>query len=498
MRISLLPIDSRPCTYEFPVRLAGIAGVEIYTPPMTIMDQFKIPSGFNDIANWLEEQAAKTDVLVLSVEQLLHGGLITSRTMNISREECFRRLEWIKNLKKKYKNLEIHAFNIIMRTSISTLSAQSKVWWEKINAYSRAKYMENSTGEHKYTVQIQELAQEIPSEVLEEFLEARQRNNAVNMECLQLVKEDIFSSLLLLQEDSAPQGIHRVEQTQLCQFISQFKLEQKVLLHNGTDEAACEIIARIISRNKRPIKVFINWLGGNKDKFIALYEDRLFIENLHSHMKAVGLVEVASKSDADGIVNVFLPKNQQGDACICFEALCNGYTDEELQHFAHIISQDITDGRPTALLDLAYANGGDARILDALAKKVSLLELVAYSGWNTASNALGTLLSQICLSRFYNSIKNKQFTAERLMDDFIYQSCVRPIAEKKLRDNGQDCWNISDIEYAQTIVDEAFELCRPVMEKVFKDNVPTFQQKLRWHRTFEISITIQSLSDMGG
>ncbi|MFC2420471.1 MAG: DUF4127 family protein, partial [Treponema maltophilum] len=44
MKIALLPLDSRPCNYDFPQKIAFLRGVRISVPPKNIMDFFKTPS----------------------------------------------------------------------------------------------------------------------------------------------------------------------------------------------------------------------------------------------------------------------------------------------------------------------------------------------------------------------------------------------------------------------------------------------------------------------
>lgn len=499
MRLSLLPIDSRPCTYRFPLQLAALKGVKVTVPPLSTMDDYKTPSIYENISKWIEGQAAVCDEMVVSVEQLLYGGLIASRTMRVSQEESLRRLEQLKCIKQRYPALKIHAFTIIMRTSVSTLSAESQVWWQKVNAYSRSAYLYEITGEERYAQQVQQLRSEIPSMVLQQFLEARKRNHAVNMRCVEMAYEGIISSLLLLQEDSEPFGIHKKEQKALIERIATYGLEDRIHMHNGTDEAACEILARIIcQKQKQRIKLAVQWLGEDKDSFTALYEDRPFIVNLQSHLRTTGLTLVDKENDADGVLFIFLPKGIQGDACIHPDQLCDGYSSSEVEAFAVRISGNVEAGIPVALLDLAFANGGDGKLLSALSKRFPVLRLCGYSAWNTASNSLGTLLSQIALSGFCNTLSNQCFTSERLLDDYIYQSRVRPAVEKLLRQKGEDSWNIEDRALAQTLINNQFKECRFILDSIFWGKIPEYTAQLKWNRIFEIEITVQCNFKTGG
>ena len=58
MKLVILPLDSRPCTYDFPIHLARGGGLEPCAPPLELMDWYRRPSDFHKISAWLEEFCA--------------------------------------------------------------------------------------------------------------------------------------------------------------------------------------------------------------------------------------------------------------------------------------------------------------------------------------------------------------------------------------------------------------------------------------------------------
>jgi len=111
------------------------------------------------------------------------------------------------------------------------------------------------------------------------------------------------------------------------------------------------------------------------------------------------------------------------------------------------------------IADVAYANGGDPRLVESLLKRPDLLARVkSYAGWNTSGNTMGSALALAVASWYFDlnwtvdnkgsiikrgdnpdnttqmqateavipmSEWHKQCLFVRLVDDWAYQACVR-------------------------------------------------------------------------
>jgi len=486
MKTLILPLDSRPCTYSFVQGLAKINGHEIVSPPIGIMDNFKSPSSYEAISSWLGAGAHGCEAAVISVDQLLYGGLLASRQSGIELEEGLRRLKSIEELKKDYPKLRIYVFTVLMRTTVSTLNLESKVWWEAVSEYSKYSYLaERDKADEFSQSKIETLKKQIPKSVLDEFLSVRERNHEINKKCTEMVGAGIIEHLIILQEDCTEAGVHKTEQEKLSAIIKSCEIESKVSLHNGTDEAVTELFAHAISPKAIPIRV--EWLGENPD-FVALFEDRPFSQNLKSHMEATKLYE---DEDTKNILYIYLPKNEQKDFCTDADEVPSAdYNEDELNSFVNQISLSVKQGLNVYLLDVAFSNGGNYELLKLLSEQISLRNLSGYSAWNTASNALGTVLSQIVLSGGCNNLQNEKFTLSRILDDVIYQAMIRKRLNANLISNGQDPWSVEDMTLAEHLLKNEIEQVKPQIEKLTKDYPYKFDLKFRWSRTFEIDITI--------
>ena len=482
MIVGFLPLDTRPCTYDMPVQLARQAGAKVLLPPEEWMGTYKNGSDVDAIASWLRRAAPTCDALVVSAEQLLHGGLIQSRQKSAGSDELIRRLNVLREISQGVPGLPIYLSNVLMRTSISAVDAQTAEWWGKINEYSKLCYREQLCGDATAARRRRALEREIPARVLDAFLAARRGNHAINRACIELVAQGIVRELSLRQEDCAPEGLQRFEQEVLLRDIEKYGISDRVSLCNGTDEAGAELLQRAIHPEGAEVEVV--WLGGRSD-FIALFEDRPFRENLKCHMRELSLRE---KPGADRVLFILPPKSEQHEASGERSPEGFDYTRQELEAFCEKIAAYVHKGKRCYLLDLDHANGGNSTLLKCLAQATPVSSLWGYSSWNTASNSLGTLLAQMLASGEENSEANKAFTAERILDDALYQGIVRARVSKKLRAVGDDVYNIQDRPRAEQILRREFDALRPLLEKIFGGSAPQFTVRLRWPRLFEAAV----------
>lgn len=482
--ISLLPLDSRPCNTRFPRTLAQIAGEKLVLPDRLFMDYFTRPAWFPYIDEWLPEAAVKSGYLILSLDMLCHGGLIASR--GAGGRDAVSRLDIIPRLKALNPQLKIFAFSIIMRSSITTIDEKSWSYWELINEYSRLKGL----GDPRY----RDLESRIPGELLDAYLEARERNHRVNCGAVDLLNENIIDCLTLLQEDSSPGGIQQIEQRALEGRVAA-EAADRFFVHNGADEGAMLLLGRILNRESPP---HIQWefLNPKGAGMTAAYEDRPLVQNLESQIRACGMVGGAEDSPLRLLI--LSPKTENQLDARAQNGEAEDYTGEELDEMVSKIEESLDAGKSPGLLDAAYANGGHVAFMQKVRERRLLGFLKfqgifprriihAYAGWNTASNSLGTVLCQLSARRRAEQSglfpgRNSVFTLERYLDDCLYQSVVRPRIEAQLKAEGRNVLNLGGAK-AQ------------VERRIFKElkalapNLD-FSFSLPWPRIFEGDIEI--------
>ena len=74
-KIVMLPLDERPCNYDFPEMMPK-ADFELILPPKEYMGNKKIPADTERLAKWLTKNIAGADVCILSLDALIYGGIV--------------------------------------------------------------------------------------------------------------------------------------------------------------------------------------------------------------------------------------------------------------------------------------------------------------------------------------------------------------------------------------------------------------------------------------
>lgn len=458
MKRVLLPLDSRPVCYDLP----QLFDPALIVPPLSIMDYYHTPSDFDKIVGFLDDACRNADEVIICVEQLVYGGLIASRTSSISMDEALKRLAFVRQLKEKYPGLRVILASVIMRDTIGAMSQEDEVYWQLVSEYSKYSYL-------KKTDEIKRLESKIPPGVLNKYMAARKLNKNINLAVAGLLRDNIASVAVFLQEDTRPESLPKLDQEE----IRHHAYGLNYFMHNGTDECACELAAFAY----HPSSVCMEYLSGNASQILR-YEDNPFRKNLESHLALCNLeIDEHSKN----VLFIHLPKVYQFDHQPEVYDISSDYSDSELDKIACKISDHVSAGKNCYLLDLNWANGGDERLVRCLSGYIPLKYLAGYSAWNTASNSLGVLLAQIRSGKVGGI-----FLKRALLDDYLYQAVIR----SEFTSLVDDRWNIKDKEHAGNILQSLF---RKHEEKLFKMYGETFSYTvaLRWNRTFEIEVEVK-------
>ena len=84
------------------------------------------------------------------------------------------------------------------------------------------------------------------------------------------------------------------------------------------------------------------------------------------------------------------------------------------------------------MADIAYANGSDNALMEALKQRGLLYKLRAYSGWNTPTNSTGFVLGLGMLTEKMTPDAMDELLTTRYIDDWGYQANIRAIVARQL------------------------------------------------------------------
>lgn len=389
MKIAFLPIDNRPVCYTLAKDIAEIdREIEFFIPPRKLLGDLKRVADIEGLISWLEN-LPQIDSLILSLDTLVYGGLIPSRRSKETLEELQTRLERIKPL---LRNKNVYAFSSIMRISNNNYNEEEKEYWseygKKIFDYSF------SGGVNR---------DDIPDEIIEDYLSTRKRNFTLNKTYLNWQKEGLFNTLIFSKDDCAEKGFNVEEAKELERLGGKTK--------TGADEIPLALLARAI---KKEIKIYPEFLEPEYKNLISNYEDVSIEKSVSGQLELCGF-KLSSREEADVILIVNNFKEKQGE-------LVMGWKTQPFDR------DFVPPNRPYCIADVRFANGGDNAFVEQLLNKLDLKNFYGYAGWNTSANTLGSLLCALKVkwnASQYDENAFKKFATTRLLDDWAYQANVR-------------------------------------------------------------------------
>ena len=479
--IALLPLDDRPCNLHFPAQIAAIGGDSLVAPAPELLGHFNAPGDCAAIANWLD---ALPDVsaLIVSVDMLAYGGLVASRTTQTALETALSRLEALKTWRQARPQTPIYAFNVLMRLAITMDSDAAVPHYYNVMRWARLQDEATRFPGEPKQAELRAVEAQIPAAILEQYRGARARNHAVNLQMVNWLAEGTFDFLLVTQEDCTEFGLHRAEQQELLQRVAGCGVESRFALHPGADEAALTLLAR---HWQTGVSFELHWSSEIAKRHIAVFEDVPYQDALDSHVRAMGGRIVEAGADVQLWINAPVAGSQKDQSEA--DKTARG---AQLDAFVAGLQTATESGARVALCDVAFPNGADTLLLEKLNAAQILGRLCAFGGWNTAGNTTGTVLGQCAaLVRGGNSALNRQFTFERLLDDWFYQSNLRAQLEDRARARGLSPLNMGRRE------PEIERLAAHEMEVFARDLAPQFGARVQdlrvalpWNRTFEIAV----------
>jgi hypothetical protein len=507
-RVVIVPLDDRPATTQFAEMIGHIGNAEVVLPPRRLLGTFITAGDSEKISKWLlEYDFSNVDAVILSVDMLAYGGFMTSRLSQTPLDTALRRLEVIKQLKRKNPRLPVYAFNVVRRVALSAFAA-NRPFREKIARWAvLADETAQKPGNAKLKEEFARLEREIPPAEIEDYMGVRRRNLQVNYAMLDLAKAGIVDRLLLLQDDAHQYGLHRRDQKALLERIAKLNLpDEQAALYNGADEGASVLLSRAVLRKakfKPRVRVVYSSEAGRSH--LGDFEDQPIETSVVRQVETSGAEIVKDANSADYTLYVNAPRQ----------------TEKEFDAFLAQIIADVKNNRRVAVADVLYKvwGGGDERIVKALGREKMLDRITGYASWGTPGNALGTVVPQANMYVFARrklyadaelakKIEAAQikFLFHRWLGDYGYHVLVRPPVNRYARQDLK-----TEVEEFDRPAYEKFnslvaERMTPITQKFFEENfknrfyqtgknagegivlqeMENLEIRLPWARTFEV------------
>ena len=487
-RIVFLPVDERFCTRDYFILACKAMNIEIITPPKDLLGKKKVPPDMEVLLSWLDKNIQPADLLVISIDMLVYGGLIPSR-IGIEKEQTLEsRLSLLKEFKSR--KTKIYATSAITRIPAYNMSEEEPDYWDYFGEtiYKLSKEYTQKQPEESFKVFLNNHTDKLHDWMIDDLCERRERNFRVIEKTIDLLNRGIIDFYNLVLDDNSENSMSIFEANQHALHIKQKNLTDKVSIHPGADEAALTLLSRAVCDHFQYSPKFkIEYVNPEFKTYIPPYEGSPFQESLQNHIEAAGGEITEENEDilfiANNPVNKLNSDQQKKGSPSDYSLLDN------LDYEGKIISYS----------DPKYVNGSDNTFVEKLLERPIDWKKTNYSGWNTAGNTIGTSCALSILQLFG---KRKELTINEkninelmtilLLEHWGFQANVRKNLLKKLNEMGIHSWTIIPHEiWGEKYVEEHL---KDYLEKMKTTNVTeekTLKVFFPWHRSFEVGVRFE-------
>ncbi len=505
-RVALLPLDSRPACTVLPQRLAHIGNIDLVIPPKSILDHYHQPADRTQIREWLQAEAKQTDTMIVSADMLLHGSLLHSRKNELTDEDVTSMLDFLRSLRKEHPSLRLFVFHTIPRLLIAD-DEETEEYQSDMLSYSTLQEEILLFDQSDLLKDLTELEKDIPQEIRDRYHRLYDRNRKTNEALLALVSDGTIEYLAIGQDDGHVFGLPNLVKQHLDRLVYRDPLlSERVEIVRGADELAMLLISRIAIEDSSPLSVYVAYGKEDMSSMVMPFMSQSVNTTVDEKLASVNARRVYSSDDADCILYLYIG-DDANDLDLPFTS-------------ADMIRRFDSEDKPIALVDLSqHFRASETLFPTLLEQGFPLHRLIAYAGWNTASNTIGTAVAQANLyvakmkqsqtidEQLATAYANLLFLNDRFLDDYYYMKLIQPYLKLRLSALLSDPYHLSMKDYyeANGWLDVAMQnqanllsatgayrspFCIPLAKtnESFTVSHLTVDAILPWERTFEANI----------
>ena len=495
-KILYIPHDNRPIVDEQTIDIVERAGYKVIVPPKEFLGNRADLGNPDRLWLWLEQNTKKDiKAAIISSDALLYGSLVGSRKHDYDKAVILYRAEMFKEFRDKHKKLPIYVFGSIMRTPRSGAASgyeepdYYRNYGANIFRYTALTDKEEMEGLTERELKEKEFLKKlIPARALQDWLDRREKNFVANERLIDLAKEKAFTSLILGRDDNAPYSQTHKEGRYLKKYGASLTAN-KFQTIAGIDEIGLMLITRAINDYKKITpSVAVKYNYGRGENTIPSYSDESIGETVQAEITATGAKLIDDENRADFILAI--NTNANGLTYEANTPTNDGKADNTTRYFADMIQDYVTADKNVVVADISYANGSDNALMEVLNGRGLLFNLLAYGGWNTATNSTGFALSTGMLARKMTAENKRSLLLTRYLDDWVYQANIRNIVAGMLSwQRGAGYYDALNDKR-----DNAAAECENMITNFVRSNLPNAHvgENLRvefpWNRMFEARI----------
>jgi hypothetical protein len=459
----LVPLDDRPVTLDMVVDLGRAAGVDMRTPDRSVLGDRLHPAEIDQVWDWLEQavSAGGAAALIASVEMLCFGGLVASRKSTVEFETILPRL---RRLYEIASSLPTYVSAVIPRSPAVPTDEDAPYWKTGDNAAMRRH---------------------------------RSRHLQLNTDLISAASQSVFRYLLIGQDDASPGSPSQADRATL-QAQAGAASASNVLLTSGADELNTRLLARWLNDltdaapSVRAIYTYPHAISQ-----VPRYESAPLNQTVMEHILSAGaqmVVDPPESGDAGILLWVHNFEGEQQEARDQSGAPDRARVDTVLRAVHEAARRE----QVAALADVRFANGADRALVARLLEEPRFGGIVAYAGWNTCSNSLGSAVAQAIVAHHLrmgtlpgNERISRSIFISRILEDWGYQSVVRPQVARWLVERSGDPARLAGLEVAAAsfAVERLRTEVLPLLQQSFRNHPVSLRRvTFPWQRLFEIHV----------
>ncbi|MDO4202994.1 MAG: DUF4127 family protein [Selenomonadaceae bacterium] len=413
LRVLLLPLDSRPPCSDYVVRDSRLAGIGVILPPKELMDYYTQPGQYMEMRKALLTIAAekKPDAIIISADQLMAGGLLASRDKLITTEERQSAMDFLRRLHRDNPTIPIHVFSILPRLLPPpeiTLYEERLAITKYARLEEKAELGEATTDEIAQLRKLQDFTDPdnyIKPQNLKRYQAIHPTHEKTAKALADLTREGTIAELFIGQDDGEKYGPGNRERRHL---MENFGDSDRLHLVRGADELALSIITRLAVRH--------TGISPSVEVTYSVYRDG---SEFFPYMAASLADTSAEEISLLGLTKHHNAASDEKAADITLFIHAGDKTPEAMSArrkavplLFGLISEADTN---VALVDLSRSFTTEETLLPLLSRKgFPLHRLTSYSGWNTASNSIGTALCEAVLTHIGQQRCHQQSQRQQL------------------------------------------------------------------------------------
>lgn len=504
--IVLLPLDSRPACTAMVKRLARIGNIDIILPPPEILDHYHTPGDRCNLRAWLQEEVKHTDTVIVSADMLFHGSLLQSRKNDLSNEELHASMQFLRDLRRDNPSLKLYVFSTIPRLLIAD-DAKTAKYQKAMLKYSTLQEEILLFGQTKLLDDLHELEEDIPSDILDRYHRLYERNRLANESLLTLVDDHTIDYLVIGQDDGHVFGLPNIVKDHLERHIRHDPyLTAHTQIVRGADELAMLLVSRIHGQSAPPLTVYVAYNDEKTGGTIMPFMSQSVNTTVNEKLTSINAHRTEYIEEADFIFYVYIG-NDANNIDLPQDALATLHRLNALD-------------RPIALVDLSeHFRASETLFPTLISSDLPLHRLIAYAGWNTASNAIGTAIAEAGIythamksassreEKLAIAYANLTFLNDRFLDDYYYMKLIQPYLKLRLSALTDDPYQLSmpmyydandwlenamhnqaDQLFATPSYRAPFTLPMADLDDTFVISSLTVETSLPWERIFEANI----------